>query len=102
MGFRKNLFDKKYLYGFSLFSDNKSVYEMLPESKEEQLFMFYLAYKNGAKGDLIEYFKEKYLDEAKAREDELYRKFFKIYPTKNMPGALSKKVTSIYKEELEN
>jgi hypothetical protein len=52
-----------------------SSYEKAPEAKEQQLLAFYMAYRNGVKGYLIDKFKKKFLKEAKSREDELYRRF---------------------------
>ena len=75
-------------------------YDKAPESRDQQLLAFYMAYKNGAKGYAIEKFKKKFLKEATAREDELYKKFFKVHPALTLTPKLRKEVTSIYKEEL--
>ncbi len=101
-GFKKDLLNKKYKFGYTLFGENIDLYERSQHSKDEQLLTFYLAHKNGVKGDLIDIFKKTYLQEAKSREDELIKRFFKLYPTKNMPNNISKQVLSIYKEELKN
>jgi hypothetical protein len=68
--------------------------------RDEQLLAFYLAYRNKDKGYLIDEFKRKFLSEAKAREDELYNKFFTVYNAVSLFGKLKREVNSIYKEEL--
>ena len=68
--------------------------------RDEQLFAFYLAYKNKNKGYLIDKFKKKFLKEALAREDELYNKFFKVHRAASIPTKIKRDINSIYKEEL--
>ncbi len=100
VGFKRDLLKKKYMYGYTLFGDNVDLYERTQNAKEEQLLTFYLAYKNKVKGELIDLFKKTHLKEARSREDELRKKFFRIHPTKNMPNNISRHILSIYKEEL--
>ena len=64
------------------------------------MFAFYLAYKRGAEGYLIEKFKKKYLKEAEKRKDELYAKFFKLYKSETMSDSVKDKVLKIYEEEI--
>ncbi|MCX6709798.1 MAG: hypothetical protein NTV63_02470 [Candidatus Woesearchaeota archaeon] len=75
-------------------------YDMSGLGKDEQLLAFYMAYKNGAKGFLIEQFRKKFLNEAKSREDELMKKFFSVHNSITMPYKIRKSVEGIYKEEL--
>ncbi|MFH1505511.1 MAG: hypothetical protein ABIE94_00800 [archaeon] len=90
--------DKKF---FSLFNGKKADAECKsPEARDQQLLAFYMAYKNGTKGYLIDLFKKTHLKEAKTRERELHKKFFKVYPATSMPSKIKKQVESIYKEEL--
>ena len=49
---------------------------------------------------MIDEFREKFLDEAKKREDELYNKFFRIHDGVSIPGKIKGEINSIYKEEL--
>ena len=56
----------------------KESYEKSKEAYDQQLLAFYLAYRNKAKGYLIDLFKKKYLKQAKQREDELINKFLKV------------------------
>lgn len=97
------MLDKKHQQFYTLF-DGKGAdsYEKSIEAKEQQLLAFYMAYRNNVKGDLIDEFKKRFLQEAKAKEDYLYNKFFKIYKSTTMPAGLNRKVMSIYKEELNN
>jgi len=99
-GFEKNLLVKGNEKLYSLFQGKEvDIYEKSKEARDQQLLAFYMAHKNDVKGGLIEVFKEKFLDEAREREDELYKKFFKIYPSELPPG-IKNKVESIYKEQL--
>ncbi len=99
--FNENFFDRNFEEFYPLFNDKqKRVYERPKAVRDEQLFAFYLAYKNGCKGELIDSFKEKFLDEAKKREDELYNKFFRIHDGVSVSGKLKEDINSIYKEEL--
>jgi hypothetical protein len=100
VGFREDLLKKKFRYGFNIFGKDVDIYEKTDYARDEMLLAFYLAYKNKVKGELIDMFKKKYLSEVVVREDELMKKCFKIHQTRNMPDNISKKVLSIYKEEL--
>ena len=101
VGFKKDLFRKEYRKYYSLFNKNGlDKYKKIKEMKEQVLFAFYLAYKNKAKGYLIDEFKKKYLAEVKKREDEFYNKFLKIHDA-DIPKEIKNDVLSIYKEELD-
>jgi len=100
-GFMDNMLRKKYAELFPLFNENpKRPYEKPKEQRDEQLLTFYLAYKNGAQGELIDEFKQRFLKEAKEREEELRKKFLGIHPSPSIPDKIRKHVVSIYKEEL--
>ena len=99
--FNRNFFEKKYQELYPLFSKKiKRNYEKPPAVKEEQLLAFLLAYRQGAKGALIDLFKKKYLALAEKNEKKLRKKFFAIYPAKNIPKELKNKVIDIYRQEL--
>ncbi len=103
ISFNKNFLEKKYKNLYPLFNKNIStLYEKPLAARDEQLFAFYLAFRKGKKGYLMDIFKKEYLTEAKKREDELYNRFFGIYNSYSMPPSIKKKVGSIYKEELSN
>jgi len=100
IGFHTDLFQKKFKNCYALF-EGKEVdnYESSKEARDQQLLAFYMAYKNGMSGDLINLFKKKFLDEAKEREDELYNFFFGIHKS-HLPPKIKQAVESIYREEL--
>ncbi len=101
VGYTRNLLRKKYKKYYILFDGEEiDIYEKSPEAKEQQLLAFYLAYKNGAKGELIDLFKKRFLEEAKAKEDTLIKKYLNIYKTHNIPRNLRQDLYSIYREEL--
>jgi hypothetical protein len=69
--------------------------------RDEQLFAFYLASKREIKGSLVEEFKASPLyQEAKEREDELYKTFCTLHSSISVPKELRNAINSIYKEEL--
>ena len=100
IGFKENFFDKKFEKFYPLFSKPTRAYEKPAAVRDEQLLAFYLAYKNDCKGYLIEKFKKKFIEEAKERQDELFKKFFAVHDGKSMPMNLKNKVKPIFKEEL--
>ena len=97
VGFTKNMLEKQNKNLFTLFKSQDN-YEKSKEARDQQLLAFYMALKNNVQGSLIDVFKKEFLEEAKEREDELYKKFFTVYDTP-MPRELND-VKSIYKEEL--
>ena len=98
----RNMFDKKHKPFYSLFNGKEiDRYEQNPESREQQLLAFLLATKHKVKGYLINYFKKHYMKEALAKEDELRKKYFRLWPAK-IPKELKTKVINIYREELKD
>lgn len=105
VGFTKNLLDREFIEFYPLFANGGNIarmirYDHTGNGKDEQMLAFYMAYRNGAKGDLIDEFKKKFLDDAKSREDELYKKFFGIHDSITIPKGIKRDVLSIYREEL--
>jgi len=101
IGLNKNLLNKKFIKHHVIFNQkSKERYDKVEDNNEELKFAYYLAYKNGTKGYAIDLFKKKYLNEIKANEDKLHKKYFKIYSSSLIPKEIRKKVISIYKEEL--
>jgi 7-cyano-7-deazaguanine synthase in queuosine biosynthesis len=103
VGFKRNLLDKKHKNLYCLF-DGKEIdcYEKSREARDEQLLAFYMAYRNNQRGYLIDLFKKKFLEEAKSREDHLFKKFFSIHKSITMPKKIEKRVLSIFREELKD
>jgi len=101
IGIKRNLFDKKYLKYHVVFNPKaKERYDKVKDNDDELKFAYYLAYRNGARGYVIDKFKEMFLDEVKANEDRLYKRYFKIVSASLIPREIKKKVLSIYREEL--
>ena len=103
IGLRENMLERKYKRFFTLFG-GKSItmtYAHTKVGRDEQLFAFYLAAQRGAKGELVEEFKASPLyQEAKSREDELWKTFCTLHTSISVPKELRASVNSIYKEEL--
>lgn len=97
----KTMLKKEHKKYYTLFtSSREDDYENNKEAREQQLLAFYWAYKNKVKGSLIDYFKKKFLAEAKQKEDYLIKKFMTPKKPLGLPKEIVKPVLSIYKEEL--
>ena len=99
----RGMLARRFKNYYRLFGNNLDVdrYEKSIESRDQQLLAFYMAYKNGVTGDLIDMFKKNFYEEAVSREDELRKNFFKIYET-DIPPNLKTALHSILKEELKD
>lgn len=101
VGFHADLLKKKFKEHYTLLKGSKvDAYEKSKEARDEQLFSFYLAYKKGVKGELMELFRKKYLSEAKGRENELHKKFFNVGEMSSVPEKLRGRLKGILEEEL--
>jgi hypothetical protein len=103
IGLQKNMLKPDCKRFFTLFG-GKSItmtYAHTKVSRDEQLFAFYLASKRESKGSLVEEFKASPLyQEAKEREDALYKTFCTLHSSISVPKELRTAINSIYKEEL--
>ncbi len=105
VGFSHNLLEEKYKSLFSVFglSDEHSYgYDASLAGQDEQLLAFYLAYKNGAKGHLMELFEKRYLELVEKRAVALRKKYFGIHSQLNVPQPFRSKLLGIYREELDS
>jgi len=101
VGLERNMLTKESREYFTLFGGKEvETYALTGMGRDEQLFAFYLLWKKGNRSDLVNEFAERFLDEAREREDELYKTFFSIHDSITMPPPIKKKVMSIYKEVL--
>jgi len=101
VGLERNMLTKECREYFSLFGGKLiESYYLTGMGRDEQLFAFYLAWKRGNRSDLVNEFAERFLDEAREREDELYETFFGLHESITMPSHIKNKVMSIYKEVL--
>ncbi|MBW2990835.1 hypothetical protein KY348_03955 [Candidatus Woesearchaeota archaeon] len=100
VGFKKEMLDKKHEKHYALFNGREvDHYELSAEARDQQLLAFLMAHRAGVKGYLIDKFKKEHLKEAKARERELRKKFFKVYGAR-LPREYKKEIVGIYKEEM--
>ena len=77
-------------------------YDATRVGRDEQLLAFYLTYKRGFRGGVMDEFIKKHLVEASSRERELRRTFFGIYPATTVPEELKPQILSIFKRELKH
>ena len=104
VGFLENMLEEKHRHHFTLFGGRSELtYANTPTARDEQLFAFYAAAKRGAKGTLVDDFRNSELyQEAKEREDELIEKFIKVYEPISIPSELRDSVMAIFKEEVDS
>ncbi len=104
VGFKENMLDREHKNHFTLFGGSSSLTYLHSETAmDEQLFAFYSAARKNAKGELVEDFKASDLyNEAKNREDELFKKFITVYEPISIPADLKDRVMSILKEEIDS
>ncbi len=101
LGFTKELLGKNNEKLYRLFSGRDTDnYEKSKAARDEQLLAFYLAYKKGTKGYLIDKFAKKFLPEARRREKTLRKDFLKPYSMESIPENLKTKLRRIYSKEL--
>lgn len=88
---------------YVIFDDEteKSAYGGSGLGKDEQLLAFYLAYKRGVKGELIERFKKIYLDQTEKRKKKLFDEYFGIHSSYTLPSSLRRKILRIFEKEKE-
>jgi hypothetical protein len=93
----------KFKNKFSLFNGHNGNYgyDKSKLGRDEQLLAFWLAWKRGVRGELMNLFEKLYLKEAKKREKELIKKYFGIHSTITLPLELKEKLLKIFKEELQ-
>ncbi|PIP62968.1 hypothetical protein COW98_01280 [Candidatus Roizmanbacteria bacterium CG22_combo_CG10-13_8_21_14_all_35_9] len=92
-------FKKEKYYVLFNGENNISVYGGSGLGRDEQLLAFYLAYKNGVKGELIYKFKSLFLEEAEKKKEKLIKEYFGIHSSYSLPSSLRKKTLRIFEKE---
>lgn len=105
IGFKHDLLRSKYQHLYTLFTTNRikeTGYDQSEAGRDEQILAFYMAYKNGYKGPVMNLFVRHYLAYAKKHEKKLRQIYFGIHSTKTVPQELRTKLLRIYRQELDN
>ncbi|MEM3374392.1 MAG: hypothetical protein QXE31_04175 [Candidatus Woesearchaeota archaeon] len=107
IGFRTDMLVKENEHLFSCFGVEKKEgcsvgYDASGCGSEEQLYAFYLAYKNGFKGELIDKFKRELLKSVEPRAEELKKKYYGIHDSRTIPLKFKKRLYKIFEDELKN
>lgn len=103
VGFKKSMFDMEKKEHFLIFKEKpkgKSGIKDFFCRYQERLLAFYLAYKRGVKGDVMELFKESFLQLVEENKNFLLEKYFTLSSDQIMPEELKKKVLPIYETEI--
>ncbi len=102
VGFYNNMLTKNKEKYYVIFNNKvDSAYGGSGLGKDEQILAFYLAYKNGVKGDLINKFKKRYLSYAEKNKERLVNEFFGIHSSYSIPSELRRKILNVYQKEKE-
>ena len=104
VGFTDNMLTAKKKRLHHLFSkeDQGRAVDILFQSKGERLLAFYLAYKRGVQGDLVNEFKSTLLPLVEKQRNQLIKKYLTFYEdSKSVPTELQRKIFPMYKRELE-
>lgn len=105
VGFKHNLLSTRYHAIYALFATDRIKeygYDQSQAGRDEQIFAFYLAYKRGIKGPLIQEFKRKYLKYAQRSERTFRKRFFGIHSSKTVPSPIRSRILQIYRNELKD
>lgn len=85
-----------------VFSDNESdLHTHFTFTKEEKLLAFYLAYKRGVKGILIDEFKKNFLPMVEKKAFLYVKRYLAVHSSITIPEELKKNVLSFYESELQ-
>jgi hypothetical protein len=104
VGFTSDMFKKTKKDLYYVFPEKltrkkiRYVYKNYPE----RLLAFYIAYKKGVKGELIDEFRKKLLPYVVTHKKDLFRAYFSLRSTHTIPPQLKKKILPIYEKELQN
>ncbi len=104
IGFKHDLLRTKYHHIYTILSTSRIKefgYDQSELGKNEQILAFYLAYKRGFKGPVMNAFIRRYLSYAKKHEKALRKNFFGIHSTRTIPPDLRTKLLRIYRQELD-
>lgn len=104
IGFNTDMLQAEFTNLYSLFGGKKDTiafgYDASGVGRDEQLYAFYLAWKNGAQGDLMREFQSQFLAEAQAREQEFHANFFGVHESDLIPERLRRALYDICRSEL--
>lgn len=104
VAFKDNLLSRHKKYLFYIFKDKKhqsrNGWDTFRYFWEEQLYAFYLAYRRGVRGGLMDDFAQKYLLKTKKKSHFYQKTYLSLSSNITIPQELSGKLTSIYKSEL--
>jgi hypothetical protein len=99
----KDMLSMKHKKFYALFNEEKDLSEGFyssPLGRDAQLLAFQMALKLGVEGELMDLFKQKFGEEAEAKEEELRNELFKVHRPENIPNSLWKKLKPIFEQEL--
>ncbi|MEK7611296.1 MAG: hypothetical protein AAB486_02870 [Patescibacteria group bacterium] len=99
VGFNENLMQGKFKRLYSAFGQQKthdSAYEISQVGRLEELLSFYLAYKNGCRGDLIDLFKKRHLKTIAPRAEKLIKRFYSLTTFDLAPAKYRKKLKKLF------
>lgn len=100
VGIMDNMFDRRKRGLFYLFSEKRQDLNIVFQSYPERLLSFYLVYKRGIRGGLVDEFARNLLPLVEKQKRMLLTKYFSAHPSYTVPDPLKTRLYHIYTEEL--
>ncbi|TVM02895.1 MAG: hypothetical protein CV087_07960 [Candidatus Brocadia sp. WS118] len=100
VGLMDNMFDKKKKDLFYLFAEKKEDLNIVFQSYPERLLAFYLAYKRGVRGGLMDEFEKTLLPTVEKQKRQLSAKYLAAHPSRTIPEPIKSKLYAIYQTEI--
>lgn len=100
VGLMDNMFDRRKRSLFYLFSETREDVNIVFQSYPERLLAFYLAYKRGVRGGLMDEFQKRLLPIVEKQKHALFSKYLTVHESRSIPDVLRPRVHALYREEV--
>ncbi len=100
VGLMDNMFDRRKRSLFYLFSEKRQDLNIVFQSYPERLLAFYLAYRRGVRGGVMDEFVQTLLPEVEKQKKLLFAKYLTAHDSRTVPPSLKKPLYAIYNEEI--
>ena len=102
VGLMDNMFDKRKRSLFYLFDKkDKGNLDIVFQSYPERLLAFYLCFRRGVRGGLMEEFIKQFLPFVTKQKTKLFTRYIAVHDSLTVPDPIKKPLFQIYREELD-